>query len=130
MHSKCTEYALALSTVVAQGMVNPDCDDSAPDADMGEEEWDYAYPGCEMDEDWNGAMAPRVAPPDAATIAAPSAAPTGKALRFLTLSLIVSGTQPPFPSKHQLPLLLRIQTWPTSNTRSTARWVLAKCVSL
>ncbi|KAL3159022.1 hypothetical protein ABBQ32_011022 [Trebouxia sp. C0010 RCD-2024] len=85
------EAFLAELGFVAQGMVNPDCDDSAPDADMGEEEWDYAYPGCEMDEDWNGAMAPRVAPPDAATIAAPSAAPTGKALRFLTLSLIVSG---------------------------------------
>ena len=76
--SKCTECGLALqlSTDMARRMVDPDCDDPAPDADMEDEDWDYAYPGCEMDEDWNGAMAPQPTPPDAAT----AAVPAGKAL--------------------------------------------------
>lgn len=102
VHSKCTELALALqlSADVARGLVNPDCDDPASDADMEEEDWDYAYPGCEMDEDLNGAMAPRLAPPDAAPLVAPSPAPTGKACRFLFSAMIVSGTQPFFPCKY------------------------------
>lgn len=71
---------------MARRMVNPDCDHPAPDVDMGEEEWDYAYPGCERDEDWKGAMAPQLTPPNAANPQPPQARPFRN---------VVSGTQSP-----------------------------------
>ena len=58
--------------MVSRGMVNPDCQDPLPEADMEDEVWDY--PGCELEEGWGGVVAPQLTPPDEAS----SAAPTGK----------------------------------------------------
>ncbi|KAL3151883.1 hypothetical protein ABBQ38_012845 [Trebouxia sp. C0009 RCD-2024] len=71
------------NTGVAWRMVNQECADPAPEADMEEEEWDYSFPGAEQEPGWSGTIAPhQLTPPDEAPVAAPSAAPTGKPCRL------------------------------------------------